>query len=161
MVDMTAISIVSTSLKTAADITKAMIGLRDASLIQGKIIELQGVILSAQQGALTTQSDQFALLERVRDLERKVTDLEAWDAEKKRYELKDVGTGSLAYVVKEDARGTEPVHQICPACYQHGRKSILQPQAKNMQQLLVCSECKAEFRIGFLKRPNLSVPMTS
>ena len=56
MVDMAAIAIVAKSLETAADITKAMIGLRDASMIQEKVIELQGVILSAQQGALATQT---------------------------------------------------------------------------------------------------------
>jgi hypothetical protein len=59
---MAAISIITNSLKTAADITKAMIGLRDTSTIQAKVIELQGVILSAQHGALTTQTNQFVLL---------------------------------------------------------------------------------------------------
>jgi hypothetical protein len=28
--------------------------------------------------------------------------MKTWDAEKERYELKDVGYGSLAYAVKED-----------------------------------------------------------
>jgi hypothetical protein len=28
--------------------------------------------------------------------------MKTWNAEKERYELKDVGYGSLAYVVKED-----------------------------------------------------------
>lgn len=157
MVDMAAIAVVSTSLKAAADITKAMVGLRDASMIQGKIIELQGVILSAQQGALTTQSDQFSLLERVRELEKQVADLEAWDSEKQRYELKEVGTGSLAYVVKENARGTEPVHQICAACYQHRRKSILQPKSISMTKLLFCPSCKTDIQIGFHSFSAISV----
>ena len=155
MVDLTAISVISTSLKTAADITQAMIGLRDASMIQGKVIELQRVILSAQQSALTTQSDQFDLLARIRDLEKHVADLEAWNAERQRYELQDAGTGSLAYVIKGDARGSEPIHQICAACYQHGRKSILQPQEKGMQKMLVCSECKAEIRIVYFDYSSL------
>jgi hypothetical protein len=93
VVDMTAIAGLVSSLKAATDISKAMIGLRDTALIQGKVIELQGIILSARQSALSAQSDQFTLLERVRDLEKKLADLGAWGAEKTRYELKEVCAG--------------------------------------------------------------------
>jgi hypothetical protein len=44
MVDLASIAAAATSLKTAGEIVKAMIGLRDAALIQNKVIELQGVI---------------------------------------------------------------------------------------------------------------------
>jgi hypothetical protein len=48
MVDVSAIAGVMSSLKVAGDITKAAVGLRDAQALQSKVIELQGVILSAQ-----------------------------------------------------------------------------------------------------------------
>jgi hypothetical protein len=76
-----------------------------------------------------------------------VAELETWNAEKQRYELKDVGWGSLAYALKEDARGTEQVHQICAACYQHDKKSILQPRIKDLEKLLFWPECKTEINI--------------
>ena len=46
-IDMGSIAALATSLQSAVEITKGMIGLRDATMIQVKIIELQGVILSA------------------------------------------------------------------------------------------------------------------
>ena len=125
-IDAGSISALTVSLKTAAEITKAMIGLRDATMIQAKIIELQTVILSAQGAALSAQSDQFSLLERVRELEKEVANMKAWDREKKKYELSEVYPGAFAYTLKPQARGAEPAHWICAACYQHGRKSLLQ-----------------------------------
>jgi hypothetical protein len=89
-------------------------------------------------------------LNRVGELEKEVARLETWNAEKDRYELKDVGFGSLAYVVKEAMRGAEPPHQICATCYQHGRKSILQPRNVSMDKLLICPECETQIKIGNL-----------
>jgi hypothetical protein len=159
MVDMASFASAVSSLKTAGDIAKALVGLHDAQTIQSKVIELNGIILSAQQSALAAQSDQFTLLERVRELEKEVARLEAWNAEKDRYELKDVGLGSLAYVVKEAMRGAEPPHQICAACFQHGKKSILQPRTISMERLLICSECKMQIKIGSVpwRRPTPTI----
>lgn len=42
MVDMSAIAGMISALKGASDITKAMVDLRDAAAVQGKVIELQG-----------------------------------------------------------------------------------------------------------------------
>ncbi len=107
------------SLKAAKDIAESLIGLRDTAKFQAAVVELQSKILSAQ-------SDQFALLERVRELEKKMAELEAWEAEKQRYALTDYGAGTFAYALKEEARKGEPPHRICAACYQNGHKSILQ-----------------------------------
>lgn len=124
MVDL-AIGAAISGLKTAAEIAGGFVKLRDEAMIQAKVIELQSVILTAQGNALTAQGEQFSLLDAKRELEAKIAELEAWEREKKRYELKDVGNGCFAYVLKLDAAGTEPPHSICANCYQQGRKSIL------------------------------------
>jgi hypothetical protein len=147
MVDVSAIAGTVSALKGAMDITKAMIGLRDAQAIQAKVIELNAAILDAQSSALTANEERSTLIERVRNLEKQVADFEAWETEKQRYELKDIGLGSLAYVVKETMRGTEPSHQICAACYQHHKKSILQPKSHGVMKQLFCPDCKTEFNI--------------
>jgi hypothetical protein len=144
MVDMSAISGLVLSLRAATDISKAMIGLRDAAMIQGKIVELQGVILSAQQSALSAQADQFTLLERVRELEKQIADVEAWEQEKQRYELVELYAGGLAYRIKELVRGSEPPHFICAACYQKRQKSLLQGSDFYSQRTLTCPDCKTE-----------------
>jgi hypothetical protein len=119
MVDISAISGGLTALKAAKDIAETLINLRDTAKFQAAVVELQGKILAAQ-------SDQFTLLERVRELEAKMAQLEAWEAEKKRYALTEVSPGRFAYVLKPDATNSEPPHCICAHCYQKGIKSILQ-----------------------------------
>lgn len=151
MVDMAMISGAMSALKTAGDLTKLIIASHDASVMREKAIELQAQIFTAQQNALTAQSDQFALLERVRELKKHIADLEAWDTEKQRYEMKRLSSGSIAYSLKADASGSEPPHYICAACYQHGKKFILQKMQQNIASLqlakppmLRCPECKSE-----------------
>src|ERR1700730_4440840 len=113
MVDIGAISSGLASLKAAKDIAETLINLRDTAKFQGAIVDLQGKILSAQ-------SDQFALLEHVRELETKMAKLEAWEAEKKRYALTEVSPGQFAYVLKVQTGETEPPHRICAGCFQKG-----------------------------------------
>jgi hypothetical protein len=43
-----------------------------------------------------------------------------------------LAAGSFAYVLKEQEKGSEPIHYICQACYQNRRKSILQLKASNI-----------------------------
>ncbi len=151
MIDIGSMAAVAGSLKTAGEIAKAMVGLRDAAVVQSKVIELQGVIMSAQSSALTAQSDQFALLERVRELEAQMAELEAWESEKQRYELKDYGGGTFAYELKEPEVSGEPPHRICAACYQKGQKSILQfshiSQA-NHRHIYDCNVCETRFSLA-------------
>jgi hypothetical protein len=147
MVDVSAFASAIASLKTAGDIAKAMIGLHDAQAVKAKIIELQTEILSAQQSALSAQSDQFALLERMGQLEKQIAQLEAWEVETQRYQLSDVGMGRLAYTLKPETAGFEPPHSICAACFQHRKKSILQPDMDSWWSTLVCPECKTVIRV--------------
>jgi hypothetical protein len=148
MVDMSAISVISTPLNAAVNIAKAMVDVRDATAFQGKVFELQRAIIDAQQNIFAANAERSSLIEEVREAKAQIASLEAWNTEKQRYELKDVGAGSLAYAVKESMRNSEPAHYICAACYQHGRKSILQPRADYPDKTLNCSECKAQIITG-------------
>jgi phage FluMu protein Com len=143
MVDLASFASAISSLKTAGDITKALVGLHDAQIVQSKVIELNGIILSAQQSALAAQSDQFTLLEQVRNLEAQIVKLEAWNAEKQRYELTDVGVGVFTYIVKPSMKGAQPIHCICSECFERGHKSILQQEANTYGSVtLKCPKCK-------------------
>lgn len=150
MVDVTAIASAIGSIQSARDIAKTAIGLRDAAVLQAKVSELTDAILAAQASALDAQSEQFALVQRVRDLEEKLVELETWEAEKQRYQLQDFGGGTFAYLLKEDMSGGEPPHRICAACYQKRHKSILQSDGQNYsgQDLYDCPECGTSFRFG-------------
>jgi hypothetical protein len=124
--DMATISAAIGSLQTAGEIAKGLIGLRDTAVIQGKVIELQSAILAAQGSALSAQSDQFSLIQKIRDLEEEIARVKAWEAEKEKYELIEVQPRSFAYAIKANAQGTQPKHYICANCYEQGEKRILQ-----------------------------------
>jgi hypothetical protein len=126
MVDVSAIAGTVSALKGATDIAKAMIGLHDAQAVQAKVIELNGKILEAQSGALVANDERTALVQRVGELEKEVARLKAWEAEKERYELKELYRGLFAYILKEGKEAGEPPHALCANCYQRGIKSFLQ-----------------------------------
>jgi hypothetical protein len=147
MPDIISIAAAIGGLKTAADITKGFLDLKETAAVQGKVIELQGVILNAQSSALAAQSDQLGLLEEVRGLKAKMAELEAWDAQKKRYALTDYGGGTFAYALKPASANGEPLHRICPACYEKGRRSVLQNHGRNAyhQEMASCPACETKF----------------
>ena len=126
MPDMTAIAAALSSLKAAKDIAEAMIGLRDAAAFQGKLLEFQSKLIDANNAAFAAQDERSTMLERIRELEKEVAELKAWETEKQRYELKDVGHGVFAYMNKPAVRGEEPPHWLCPTCFENGKKSHLQ-----------------------------------
>src|SRR5437762_294468 len=104
--------------KSMYDMAKALKDINDATIRNGAVIELQEQILSAQAA-------QSQLVDHVRTLEKKVADLEAWEAEKKRYQLQRLEPGVFVYSLKPDMAAGEPTHYICQTCYQRGKKSIL------------------------------------
>lgn len=138
------------ALKTAFDMTKALKDISDAVVRNGAVIELQEKILAAREA-------QTALLERISDLEKEVAGFEAWDAQKKRYELKDFGGNTFAYELKQSEARGEPIHRVCPTCYQNEHISILQSRGRDAfhRDMYLCTGCKSEFSFGHKHERNL------
>jgi hypothetical protein len=134
-----------TSFKAALDIAKAMVGLRDAEAMRSKTIELQGLILEALNQAIEAREAQSAQLDRLRELEAEIVNLKAWDTQKQRYELKQIGVGVVAYMLKPPQRGSEPPHWLCPNCYTNGKPSFLQYNGavRGVHRFYACVSCKA------------------
>jgi len=153
MPDMSAIAAALSSLKAAKDIAEAMVSLRDTAAFQSKLIEFQSKIIDANNAAFAAQDERASLLEHIRELEKQVTDLKAWEAEKHRYQMEQVWPGATTYVLKAEAQGTEPIHWLCANCYQAGKKSILQLGTKFMLAGRVkgwdCPTCNATIFVRF------------
>lgn len=133
------------SLKMAREIAKTMLAIRDDKLMLEKVLELNAIILSAQESALSAQRAQFALIDRERDLEKEIAAMKDWSSEKRNYQLEEVGFGAFAYVYHSQENSSEPVHKICANCYQQDIKSILQMEIrKPLAEVLVCNACHAE-----------------
>jgi hypothetical protein len=115
-----------TSVRAAYDLTKAMIASRDAKLLANSARDLQMVLGEAIGKFLEAQQAQMAQLEEIASLKAEIANFRDWETEKQRYELKQVGTGTFAQMLKPDARGIEPPHWLCPNCFETGKKSYFQ-----------------------------------
>ena len=155
MVDMGSIVAAIKGLQAAGDIAKAMLELRETSAIQGKVIQLQSAILSAQQSAITAQSDQFSLLEQVRGLEAELAKAKDWEHQKQRYALDSPFTGSALYALKKEMSNGEPAHYLCSVCFENGKRSIMQnAELSSKWTSFKCPVCKCTVETGF--RGNVS-----
>jgi hypothetical protein len=123
------------ALKASLDILKTIKDTTDVAARQAIVIKLHEQILAAQEA-------QLSLIEQVHTLKADVAKFEAWDAEKQNYELKDLGSGALAYMLKPDARSGEPPHWICTNCYGNQRISIIQHTShKHGGMAFLCQAC--------------------
>src|ERR1041385_7382216 len=109
----TAAKAAATALKTVEDV-KAKEAIAD---IQNSLIDVQTKLLAAQ-------AQYEALAEVKRQLEQKIVDYEKWDSESARYKLQEVATGIFVYALNPDYASGEPMHWLCPNCFQLRQKSI-------------------------------------
>jgi hypothetical protein len=79
--------------------------------------KMHGDVLAAMGSAVAGYHREAALLEEIGDLKKRVAAFETWDDEKKRYEMKNLGHGAFAYMLKRDTRGVELPHYVCANCY--------------------------------------------
>jgi hypothetical protein len=142
---MSAIGAVLSSLNAAKDIAEAMIGLRDTTAFQSKVVEFQSKIIDAQNSVFAVQEERTSLIDKIRQLEKQVADFENWSTEAKRYELREFSNGKFTYVLKESQQDGEPVHAICANCYHQRKKSNLQGSPTIYGGgLAKCYVCKTE-----------------
>ena len=75
-------------------------------------------------------------------VETMITD---WRTEAQRYELRDIGSGNWAYMLKPEERGSEYPAWLCPTCFAQGLKGFLQFIAKlrGAGSIYRCSQCKS------------------
>ncbi len=158
MVDMSSIVALAGSLKTAADITKTVVEIRDATKLQAKVIELQSVILTAQSNALSSQQDQFTLIEEVRPLKQQISDLEQWNREAEGYELKQIDSNAFAYMKKPTDGEVTPSTWLCTNCWEKKSKSILQYKgrsASGQDAYHQCPRCNAQVTVHWKRNPQI------
>lgn len=130
------------SFKILFDTAKGLIDMTDATARKAAVVELQEKILAAQQS-------QSSLIQQVGILEKEVSDLKNWDADKQRYELKDIGQGCIAYALKPEMQAAEPAHYLCANCYAQAKKRFLQREAKHVGRAITysCHDCGSEMYV--------------
>ena len=137
-------------LKEALGIVQGLNATNTQVQINDAKIPLQEHILNAQMALTTANETQAAAAERIRSFEQEIVRLKDWSGEKENYELKALGRGAFAYMLKPAVRGAEPAHWLCTRCYGDGKKSIMQGQgtAKERRDMVHgCPLCKATLTV--------------
>ena len=149
--DMAIIQSTVTGLKTAFDIVQGMSKLKTMSEVQGKVIELQQVILAAQSDAMTANAQQYAAADELRKLKEELSRTKHWETEKTRYALFETDRHGLVVALrKSQAVVGEPAHFLCAHCFDNGKKAIL----NNMRSpdhftVWLCPSCKTQIPTGY------------
>lgn len=128
------------STKTLTELLKAAHSLSNYSELLTAVTTDQQKLTDAIASDLASQEKQAALVERIRELERRLAEVEDWEAQMKRYYLFEFPTKALAYVLKPEMQSGEPMHYICTACADKKQKSTLQPHGR----FLRCTVCKTD-----------------
>lgn len=131
--DASQISIVATSLSMARDITRTIIGIRDANLIAEKVTALNDQLLKAQEALLAHNAAMFQLQNQYFEAREELRKLQEAASEQGRYTLFELVPGKFAYRVNiapeqsgsSEPGSAEPMHYVCQICFDQGRKAVL------------------------------------
>ncbi len=143
------------TLQSAYSLAKNIADLDEVHAVKVQIGELLAQILSAQESEMRSQERESALARQVHELEQHIVQMEAWNAEKQRYQLTDFGAGTFAYALKPGMENDEPPHRACANCFKKGNISILQFRHRDImsQDVYDCPSCKNDFQFGVPKNP--------
>src|SRR5258708_31971744 len=123
--DMGSIATAVNSLKVAGDIAVSLVNLKTMAEVQAKAIELNQKIITAQHDIFAANAAQSAFIQRISELEKEITQMEAWETEKQRYKLASLEMGAVVQALKKDMSHGEPPHYLCANCFKQGKQSVL------------------------------------
>jgi hypothetical protein len=148
--DIGSMAMVATSLKSLADMAKALKDVNDAAVFQTKAFELTREIVNAQQNALGAQIAQQAMIDENRILKRRIAELEDWSVEKARYALTDHGCQTFTRSLKTEMANGDPPHRICIQCFEQGKKGMLHSHGifSGGREKVECLSCGKEIMLG-------------
>ena len=138
------------ALKSATEAVKSLMGMRGDARVLEEAIKLNKEILAAQAALTQAQTEQTVLTDAIRNLEKENAGLKEWDSDKKRYDLTRFDPGVFTYALRPDAANGQPIHELCPRCYDNGEKSILQAttEVRMRRRVRFCPTCKNEYAYG-------------
>jgi DNA-directed RNA polymerase subunit RPC12/RpoP len=136
------ISAALSSIKVAGDIAKGISALKSESEINQAIIDIQRALLDAQTSALEDKQKIDELLAKIQDLQTSLKQKENWADVQKRYVLTKSEVGTFTYDLRTEFTNDEIFHRLCVACFENGKKSILQGN-----RLVECQTCGNRMRI--------------
>jgi hypothetical protein len=135
------VGVVLANLRTAVEIAKSLLGLKDASKAKEKIGEILTDLVAAQERVLAVQQDLSKLVAENDELKKENLSLKAWETEKRNYTLRQIAVGVFAYVYTPTEGAAHEDHAVCCRCYDDGKRSILQRQHQLSSPTIECTRC--------------------
>jgi DNA-directed RNA polymerase subunit RPC12/RpoP len=134
-----------TSLKTATDIAKTLLALREAAQFNSQINDLLQAVVEARLQAVAIQESHTSVSSRVKELENEIERMKSWQAEAENYKVLEVARGLFAYVAKDNQQPLQSTQKLCSNCFHQNIKAFLQ-QASEEQRMrsLSCHRCKSK-----------------
>lgn len=142
------ISMGITAFKNAMDIAKIIIASKADNKTKELVSDLQSSMSILHATYLAVQAQNESLSKIKDDLEKKLAKINNFKKEAKRYEPRELCLGVVVYAIKEENKGRDPMHYLCPNCYEDHRKSMLQLIARKLDgAYFECKnpQCKAVF----------------
>ncbi len=142
------IATAAASIKTFADLTSLILKTKVDSAVTEKAIESQSAIISLQTAMLALQSEHQSLLAEKAELERRLVNVQNWEAEASKYSLQEIAPGVFVYVHDSQEDGAAPSHWLCSRCYNERKKSILQKTGRmGGANIYLCLTCQNTLQI--------------
>ena len=94
--------------------------------VRDEILALFDRVMDIQTEVLTAKDRDIKLTDRCRELEDQLKPVENWEAEKARYTLQRVGSGT-AYRLKPSESETD--HLLCPNCFEDQKSHTFSAKA--------------------------------
>lgn len=131
--------------KTIMDSLNAISSMREENRRIDAILGVKRQLLELQRDLEEAFAEKVALTDEVRTLKEELGRLKQTTSDLDRYELKNIGGGSSAYMLKADARGTEAPRWLCPVCYDNGKKSQYQFSVRSSRgNVYRCATCSGQ-----------------
>ncbi|MBW9336226.1 hypothetical protein FEE59_22165 [Herbaspirillum sp. RU 5E] len=141
------------SLKTALELAKTAVAVRDdnkiaeaTQLLNDRIIDVQNAALQLQEKLSTLRDDIEALKDDKRELSAKIAELEQRKAERNQYKLHELSPSVFVLASIETGEGGTPAHYLCQPCMDNkSEKFVLQPRDLWGTRYLACTGCTTEY----------------
>ena len=144
---MSDISGLISSFQALYSLAKSMLDIREFQNLNAKVVELQQIIISAQNQAMTAQQSHSVQSERIRELENECMRLKDWSAEKQRYSAREIAPGVFAHVENVFVGNFQHAHKLCSHCfYQHERSPVQESAEEHRRISLSCFRCKGKVK---------------
>ncbi|MCQ4242404.1 hypothetical protein [Stutzerimonas stutzeri] len=132
------------SAKTASEMGKTILELRDGEKIRAAVFDLRSQLMDLQERMLRASEEQMLLLGRVAELEQALADKGERALKRARYDRYQFeATGFMAYRLKAEYRTEELDHYLCSNCLEKD-DSYMTLHGKD--QVLTCPACKTSIR---------------